>query len=102
MTITIGKYTFDGPFSSPNSLEKRSGVYAIHCHKAGSYSLIDIGESSEVRDRVIGHDRKDCWNRNCIGSLTYSAFYTPNLQSPGRMQIEQEIRRQYNPPCGTI
>lgn len=100
MTITVGKYTFEGPLTSPNSLENRSGVYAIHCLKEAKYALVDVGESATVRDRVVAHDRKDCWDRNCPGNLTYSAYYTPNLQQPGRMQIEQEIRQQYNPPCG--
>ena len=100
MSITVGKYTFEGPYTLTGKLEDRSGIYAIHCYKDNKYHLIDVGESATVKARVENHDRKTCWSRNCSGTLTVSAFYTPNLQQAGRMLIEQEIRRQYDPPCG--
>ena len=31
-----------------------------------------------------------------------SVLYTPNIQQAGRREIEQELRNQYNPPCGII
>ena len=100
MSITVGRYTFEGPYTSTASLENRSGVYAIHCFRDNKYFIIDIGESATVRDRVENHDRKDCWHRNCAGDLTVSVLYTPDLQQAGRMLIEQEIRTQYKPRCG--
>lgn len=100
MTITIGKYTFEGAFTSTANLRDRSGVYAILCKKDGKYYIKDVGESAKVKERVENHDRKNCWERNCSGILTYSAKYTPNIQQEGRKEIEKEIRDQYNPPCG--
>lgn len=102
MSIEVGKYTFEGPYTTPEKLEDRAGVYAIHCYRDDKYSLIDVGESATVKSRVETHDRKDCWKRECAGTLMVSVYYTPNLQQAGRMQIEQEIRDQYNPPCGKI
>ena len=100
MSITIGKHQFEGPYTNTSELGNRSGVYAILCVNEGKYSMIDVGESSEVRSRVENHDREDCWHRNCSGTLAIAAYYTPNQQQSGRMVIEQEIRRQYKPPCG--
>lgn len=101
MSITIGKYSFEGPYGSTNSLQDRSGVYAILDKRVdGKYYIVDVGESSQVKTRVENHDRKDCWQRNCRGTLHVAVLYTPNLQQPGRSEIEQEIRHQYNPPCG--
>jgi len=100
LTITVGKYTFDGQYLSTDSIEDRSGVYAIHCKKNDKNYLKDVGESAEVKTRLDNHDRKDCWDENCDGSITYAVYYTPNLQQAGRKEIEQEIRNQYNPPCG--
>src|SRR5437899_7335794 len=100
MSITVGPYTFEGPFSDTESLQDRSGVYTIHCYRDGNYYLVDVGESATVKSRVESHDRKDCWSRNCSGTLTVSVFYTPNLQQAGRKEIEQAIRNQFNPPCG--
>lgn len=100
MSITLGKYQFDGPYDNTASLQDRSGVYVILCHRDKQNFVIDVGESATVKSRVENHDRKDCWQRNCKGNLTVAVLYTPSLQSAGRVAIEQEIRRQYNPPCG--
>ncbi len=103
MSITIGEWTFDGPYllSETGHLEDRSGVYVILCPtQQGQYDVIDVGESAQVRTRVEAHDRKDCWKRHCKDTLYVAVLYTPNLQQPGRSEIEQEIRRQYTPPCG--
>ncbi len=102
MSITIGKYQFEGSYTNTSELENRSGVYAILCVREGKYSMIDVGESSEVRDRVENHDREDCWYRNCSGALAFAVYYTPNQQQSGRMVIEQKIRRQYKLPCGKV
>lgn len=100
MSITVGRYTFEGPYTATADLKDRSGVYAIHCYRDNAYSLVDVGESATVKTRVDNHDRKACWERNCTGTLTVSVYYTPLLQQAGRMEIEQEIREQFNPPCG--
>lgn len=100
MSITIGRYTFDGPYTSTDSLDDRSGIYAINCYRDGKYFLIDVGESATVSTRVINHDRKDCWQSNCEGTITYAVRYTPGMEEAGRMAIEQEIRTEYDPPCG--
>ncbi len=100
MSIKVGRYNFEGPYSSTSSLQDKSGVYVILCENDSSYWPIDCGESATVKSRVDNHDRKNCWNRNCNGSLKVAVLYTPNIQSAGRITIEQEIRRDYNFPCG--
>ena len=100
MSIPIGRYIFEGPYTDTARLEDRSGVYAILDHRNGTNHLVDVGESAQVKTRVDNHDRKPCWNGNKKGVLTVSVLYTPNAQQAGRMAIEQEIRKQFNPPCG--
>lgn len=100
MGITIGGYSFEGPYSFPSSLEDKAGVYVILCVAGEKFHVIDVGESVIVRNRIETHDRKDCWPRNCPDSLKFAVHYTPNLQQQGRMRIEQEIRDEYDPPCG--
>lgn len=95
------KYDFEGPYSDTNSLEDRSGVYVILDYRDdGKHYVLDVGESAQVRTRVENHDRQECWYRNKKGSIYFVVYYTPSLQQPGRMAIEQEIRDKYNPPCG--
>lgn len=97
MTITVSGHSFDGTYPSPDSLDDESGVYAIHDNRNGKYHLIDVGESNEVKSRVSDHDRSDCWDRESTGTLTYSALYVDEQE---RVKIGNEIRQQYNPPCG--
>ena len=100
LSIKIGKYDFEGPFTSTRSLKNASGIYAILCERNGSRHVIDIGESSTVKDRIESHDRKECWTRNCQGGLSVAVLYTTNLPSTYRLAIERELRAQYSPACG--
>lgn len=100
MTIEIAGYTFNGPYTSTDLIEDKSGVYAVLCKEKDKYYVIDVGESAEVKSRLDDHDRKDCWKKECQGPLTYGVTYTPHLQQEGRTEIEQKIRDQFNPPCG--
>jgi hypothetical protein len=102
MSINVGKYTFEGPYSSTESLEDKSGIYLVVCHSGGKYHPVDVGESGTVKSRVKNHDRKSCWNRNCNSSLEVAVLYTPNMQQAGRGKIEEEIRGMYDFPCGEM
>ena len=102
MAITIGNYVFNGPYSSTSSLEDRSGVYVILDKRSDGYYVIDIGESSKVKTRVENHERTDCWKRIKKVTQYFAVNYTPNKQQEGRKEIEQELRQQYNPPCGDL
>ena len=93
-------YQFDGAYTSPDFLEPASGVYVIWCENEGMWTVLDVGEADDVKERVKNHDRADCWERNRSGTIYYSATYTPNLQQTKRIEIEGKIRRLTNPPCG--
>ena len=69
MSMKVGKYEFEGPYSSKDDLNDESGVYAIHCRRDDKYYLIDIGESDKVKSRIKNHEREDCWKRNCTGTI---------------------------------
>jgi hypothetical protein len=100
MSISIGEHTFDGPFTPTNDLKNSSGVYVVLDHRQEGYYVVDVGESSEVKTRIEGHDRKPCWQKNATGNLAVAVHYTPSLQQSGRIEIEQKLRKQYNPTCG--
>lgn len=93
-------HDFDGAYDSPDHLQSRSGVYVIWCKSGDSWTVLDVGETADVKERVSQHDRANCWSRNCSGTIYYSATYTPNLHQAGRMEIEKMIRNSTNPPCG--
>lgn len=100
MSIKIDKYTAEGPFFSANQLKDASGVYVIlggQSHQETQWSVVDIGESGNIRNRVASHERDYCWKNQPHNTLGYAAIYT---DASNRMQIEQYLRHKYNPPCG--
>lgn len=98
MAIKIGSYNFEGPFHSADALHNLSGVYTIlGSSQPGQYVVLDVGESSTLRDRVANHDRRHQWRRCGFSTLAAAAHYTDGVT---RMRIESELRAAYNPPCG--
>jgi len=101
MTFERWSYKFDGAYTSPDRLQPTAGVYVIFCKNGDDLSVLDVGESDDVQDRVSNHDRADCWKQNCIGTIYYSATYTEFLEEDERREIEQIIRdSEENIPCG--
>jgi hypothetical protein len=106
MTISVngcsGKsYTFEGPYTNTDSLAESSGIYLILCKNGiNNFDPIDVGESHNLKNRVETHDRSSCWSNNCNTQLFVAVLYTPHKQQPGRKEIEQDIRCNYNFPCG--
>ncbi len=98
MAINLKSYPFDGPYSQTTALQARSGVYAVLGMRSGDahYTVIDIGESRSVRERVENHDRAPCWRGRNV-PLYCAAYY---CNEADRMKIEQELRLTFNPPCG--
>lgn len=97
MTIQIGGYNFDGPYSNSQTLQARSGVYVVlGINGPQQYWVIDVGESRDVQNRLACHDREPWWRRQG-SALFYAALYCDETH---RMLVEQNLRRQYDPPCG--
>jgi len=99
MPIEIAGYTFYGPFELPDSLWDKAGVYVILSDQPIP-RVLDVGEAEQVRTRVLNHDRKDCWHRNCQTALAYAAYYMPDQNEKARRAFEQLIRNSEKPPCG--
>lgn len=99
MSITIGNYSFEGPFGNIAALRNISGVYAILSRRshADRYTVIDVGEAGWIQDRVANHDRRDQWSHYSQGNLAVAALY---CDEPARMRIERELRVQFKPVCG--
>jgi len=91
---------FVGTYRQLADLQARPGVYMILCDRGDGWSVLDVGEASDVRARVLGHDRKGCWQGHCGGELLYAAHYT-HWGEAGRREIETRLRSAARPPCGS-
>ena len=101
MSINIGSYHAEGPFGNDNNLQPRSGVYVILGRRnlSGTWNVVDVGESENIRERVANHDRALCWRGQGHGELRVAAIYA---DAHNRMLIERQLRAQFKPPCGLI
>ena len=106
MTIAIDSYTAEGPYedSSQLSFLLRSvqGVYVVLTRSAvwQNWNVVDVGEASNVQNRIRTHDRRKDWVRYNEGVLAIAVIYTPASTDHERWLLEQHLRRLYNPPCG--
>ena len=49
MSIKIGSYEFEGPYTSTSSLQDRAGIYAILTLSwSNKYEVVDIGEQCNL------------------------------------------------------
>jgi len=100
MTFKSWGYEFEGAFESEDALKEQPGVYVIWDERGLIWKALDGGEAENVKARVRDHERKDCWAKNCSGTIRYSAIYTTALDVAARLEIERRIRQTSDPVCG--
>lgn len=100
MSLSIGKYAFEGPFPHPSHLHPQPGIFAVLCEADGKIYPMDVGEGADVRAAVRSDERSACWEEHCTGNLMMAAYYTPLLNRPDRTAIVDQLRDGYGWPCG--
>ena len=95
MSISIGKYIFEGPYKDTDKLRDRPGIYVIICRSGGKNYIIDAGESAKIKTGIETYDIKKICPKKYPGTVTVAVYYTPNLQQSLRIDIEKEIRNYY-------
>jgi len=100
--MTILGFAFEGPFLRPEDVPAGAGVYVPMDHRAREYFITDVGESNEVRGRLISHERAGCWRRHTRGELMFFVRFMPGSTADQRRTEEKRIRDHFNPPCGEI
>jgi excinuclease UvrABC nuclease subunit len=94
----LGDHHFTGPFASNEQIPSQSGVYLITTLAPNQrHTIIDVGESQNVHDRIRNHDRTPQWQRNQQHGLFAWVLSANELQ---RMVIEKAHRLAYAPVCG--
>ena len=94
--ISIEGYSFQGPFlESITNFEDIPAVYVI---LDLNQKKIDVGETDELKTRLIGHKRRNCWKRNC-GEKIFVAFLAVGNEE-SRRTIEGKIRNSCAMLCG--
>lgn len=94
----LGNHQFIGPHTKNQTLPSQSGVYIITTlAQNGKHTVLDVGESSNIAQRIPSHDRMNQWER-----VANDGFHVWTLlaNATQRVLIEQAHRLAYNPVCG--
>lgn len=96
--ISILGYQFEGPYHEATT--NFNEVAAIYVVLDENYSKVDVGETDKLKSRLIGHERRSCWERNCGSedNIYIASRVEDNIER--RLRIEKEIRSYFNFPCG--
>ena len=100
MSIDISQFPFAGPYYTVDELENSQGIYIITDTRNGRHFGIDVGESTDIKSRVMNHERSSCWSRNSSGQLGVMPWYTPGYTNSERRAQERIVRALLEPPCG--
>ncbi len=92
MSISIGKYEFDGPYSSVAELEEKSGLYAVLHYEDEEYELIHVAEAHNIKERI---ELSQSTYTMSAGSVLLAACYTPLSRSRERRMMVEDILREF-------
>ena len=95
---TILGYAFSGPVplaQAPDLFRIWSGVYLV----ASAETVLDVGESSDIGERIGSHDRRWCWESHALGLpiVVYAHIQSDLVR---RLLAERNLRQQLHPLCG--
>ena len=96
MSISISNLIFDGPHKDINKLRDQSGIYIIFHREEGRNSILDVGESKDVKKKFGQYDKKGIWTKySSKGTLTVAVHYTKNIEDSIRIEIVKKIKHHY-------
>ncbi len=94
--MNLAGYEFEGPFYHTRKFDTDFG--AVYVLINNNNQVVDVGETSNINERIINHPRKTCWiQHGCPETGLY--LYISNDEN-FRLLLERLIRIQYNPLCG--
>lgn len=100
MIIPIAEYPFDGPHRTTNKIENKPGVFVVISEFVGKFYLIDVDYSDNVRDTILNHVRRRCWENYRKGKLRYALLYDQDFPGETKSEKVNKIRRRYRDiPC---
>jgi hypothetical protein len=103
MSVKIDSYLFEGSYQAPGDLRNKPGIFLVTEYLKGKHTILDIGESDEVRKAVETNNRRECWLKNSVKyELRVNVLYTPDLTVAQRKALEKKFRAKLKPPCGPV
>lgn len=96
MTVLIGSWEFEGPFTQAKEILHEPGIYAILSCTESEYELLEIDESESVRATLERHSSFSLGKNECESSLAAAVYYCADLTSALREGLIEEVLREFN------
>lgn len=94
-TALVDGYYFTGPYPLNGGFNAVAGIYIITTPEG---TIIDVGETGNLDDRISSHERKPCWMRNNGSSL----WFHGETNMPARLIKEKFLRGNRVLACGVF
>jgi len=96
MTVLIGSWEFEGPFTQPMEFLHEPGIYAILSCTDNEYELLEIDESESVRATLEKHDRFPFGKSTSAVNVAAAVYYCADLTSSLREGLIEEVLKEFN------
>lgn len=90
-------YRFDGPYTNPDQLQPRAGAFVVWCKKNDDWNIVDVGESTDIQQRLLTHEDREHWTKVCKGTLLYTATYLEPDEETKRIRVQEYIESMKEP-----
>jgi hypothetical protein len=96
MTVLIGSWEFEGPFTQAKEILHEPGIYAILTCTDSEYELLEIDESESVRATLERHDRFPLGKPESATNVAAAVYYCADLTTALREGLIEEVLREFN------
>ena len=94
-TYTFDAYSIDTSFNNIGAVYVFTSRYYNQGEGKYRYRPLYIGKTSELGDRIDGHEKWDCVNDNGVNSICVYA----ESNAISRTKIESDLIANYSTPC---
>jgi hypothetical protein len=91
MTVLIGSWEFEGPFSGSDELRDEPGLVAILVGAHNEYELLEMEESDSVKKFVDAYDK---FQVDGVTDVAVVVYYCSDLTSSLRAGLIDEVMKE--------
>ena len=98
MGIVIGPLEFEGPYADAKLLKDEPGLYAIICESKGELELVELDESSCVKNCFDAEEYTSnmrFWTETSHSNLLAAVHYTPQLSKDERRHMKMRLLEEF-------
>jgi len=95
VTVLVGSWEFEGPFTSLDELRCEPGIYAIFASVNDEYELMEMDEAESVREWLHTHDRYFFGNHSSLVKFSVAVYYCADLTPGLRQGLIDELIQEY-------